>query len=64
MAAAITGSFYLTETVIIPAASADGTRIQGSIDLGAYVNVPTGQALAIESVDLVWQNGSNYDGNV
>jgi len=34
MAKAMTGSFYLTETVQIPAATASGGRIQGSIDLG------------------------------
>ena len=59
MATAKTGSFYLTETVTIPAGSADGTVVQGSIDLGAYVNVATGQAVAIESVDFVYQVGSN-----
>jgi hypothetical protein len=61
MATAKTGSFYLTESVSIPASSADGTRVQASIDLGAYVNVATGQAVAIESVDFVYQNGSNFD---
>lgn len=60
MATAKTGSFYLTETVTIPAASASGTRIQGTIDLGAYVNVATGQAVAIESVDFVYQNGDAF----
>jgi len=60
----MTGSFYLTETVALTQASADGSRFQGTIDLGAYVNVPTGQAIAIESVDFVWQNGNLYDGNV
>jgi hypothetical protein len=64
MATAKTGSFYLTETVSLAAAAADGTRNQGTIDLGAYVNVPTGQAIAIESVDFVWQNGALYDQNV
>jgi hypothetical protein len=60
MATAKTGSFYLTETVTIPAASAAGTRIQGTIDLGAYVNVATGQAVAIESVDFVYQAGDAF----
>jgi hypothetical protein len=55
-----TGSFYLTETVALPAASVNGTRVQGSVDLGAYVNVPTGQAIAIESVDFVWQRDGDY----
>jgi len=64
MAKAKTGSFYLTETVTIPAASADGTVVQGSIDLGAYVNVPTGQAIAVESVDFVVQGGSTNSPDV
>ena len=57
MATSKTGSFYLTETVNLPGASPAGTRTQGSIDLGAYVNVPTGQAVAIESVDFIIQHG-------
>jgi len=60
MATAKTGSFYLTETITIPAASAAATRVQGTIDLGAYVNVPTGQAIAVESVDFVYQAGALY----
>lgn len=64
MATAKTGSFYLTETVLLAAASADGTRSTNTVDLSAYVNVPTGQAIAIESVDFIVQNGSNYDSNV
>ena len=47
MATAKTGSFYLTETITLPAGTVDGGRIQGSIDLGAYVNVATGQAVAV-----------------
>jgi len=64
MATAKTGSFYLTETVTLPAGSADGTIIQGVIDLGAYVNVATGQAVAVESVDFVVQGGSNFSVDV
>lgn len=63
MASPKTGSFYLTETITLPANSPNGTRIQGSIDLGAYVNVATGQAIAVESVDFVHQNGTDYGGN-
>ena len=62
MATAKTGSFYLTENVTLANAAADGSRVQGTIDLGAYVNVPTGQAIAIDSVDFIWQTfdgGSN-----
>ena len=60
MTKAKTGSFYLTETISLPAATASGNRVQGSIDLGAYVNVPTGQAIAVESVDFVYQVGSDF----
>ena len=55
MAKAKTGSFYLTETITLPATAVDGDRVQGEVDLGAYVNVPTGQAIAIESVDFIYQ---------
>mgnify|MGYP003112844606 FL=1 len=64
MATAKTGSFYLTETITLPAASTDGTVVQGTIDLGAYVNVATGQAVAVESVDFVYQVGSNLSSDV
>jgi len=64
MATAKTGSFYLTETITLPAASASGSRVQGVIDLGAYVNVATGQAVAVEMVDLVYQRGSDFDQSV
>jgi hypothetical protein len=60
MAKAMTGSFYLTETVSIPAATASGGRVQGTIDLGAYVNVPTGQCVAIESVDFIYQVSTDF----
>ena len=60
MATAKTGSFYLTETITLPAGSASGTRVQGSIDLGAYVNVATGQAVAVESVDFIYQAGNDF----
>ena len=60
MATSKTGSFYLTETIQIPASSASGTRVQGEVDLGAYVNVPTGQAIAVEEVDFIVQSGSDY----
>jgi hypothetical protein len=64
MATSKTGSFYLTETITLPAAAANGTRIQGSIDLGAYVNVATGQAIAVESVDFITQRDGDFGGDV
>lgn len=60
MATAKTGSFYLTETVTLALNAPAGTRVQGTVDLGAYVNVPTGQAIAIESVDFIYQEGSDF----
>ena len=41
-----------------------GTVVQGTIDLGAYVNVATGQAVAIESVDFIWQIGNDFLGGL
>lgn len=64
MATAKTGSFYLTETVTLPAATASGGRVTGTIDLGAYVNVATGQAIAIDSVDFVYQVDADFGSNV
>jgi len=64
MAKSMTGTFYLTETVQLAALAGNGTRVQGTIDLGAYVNVPTGQAVAIESVDFIWQRDSDFGQSV
>ena len=64
MATAKTGSFYLTETVTLPAASAANTRVMSTLDLSAYVNVPTGQAVAIEAVDFIYQVTDDYGSNV
>jgi len=53
MATSKTGSFWLTETVgIVPT----GTTASGTLDLGAYVDVGDQQALAVESVDVIWQD--------
>lgn len=59
-----TGSFYLTETVVLPGTTAQGSRVTGTIDLSAYVNVPTGQAIAIESVDFIYQTGADFGQDV
>ena len=64
MAKAKTGSFYLTETVTLSAAAASGSRNMGTIDLGAYVNVPTGQAIAIDQVDFVFQVGADLSSDI
>ena len=60
MATAKTGSFYLTETLTLANTLVDGDRVQGQVDLGAYVNVATGQAIAVESVDFIYQVGTDY----
>jgi len=52
MATSKTGSFWLTETIDL---TTDATAVQGTIDLGAYVDVGDQQALAIEQVDFIWQ---------
>ena len=59
-----TGSFYLTETVTLPGTTAQGSRVTSTIDLSAYVNVPTGQAIAIESVDFIYQTGADFGQDV
>ena len=60
MATSKTGSFWLTEVVQLPALSLNGFRAQGSLDLGAYVDVGDQQAIAIEQVDFIWQAGGDY----
>ena len=60
MATAKTGSFYLTETITLPAGTGPGGRVQGSIDLGAYVSVAQGLAVAVESVDFIWQLSTDF----
>ena len=64
MTKSMTGSFYLTETVTMPALQANGTRVTATIDLSAYVNVPTGQAIAIESVDFIVQRDTDFGQSV
>jgi len=64
MATAKTGTFYLTETVELPAAQAAGVIVQGTLDLSAYVNVPTGQAIAVDQVDFVVQNSTSFSDSV
>lgn len=60
MAKAKTGSFYLTETVQLAITAGTGDRVQGTLDLGSYINVASGQAIAIDEVDFIWQVGDDY----
>jgi len=64
MAEAMTNSFYLTESVVIPAATASGTSTQATIDLSAYISVPQGMAIAIGSVDFVYQRVPTFGQDV
>ena len=52
MATSKTGSFWLTEQVEL---TVDATVVQGTLDLGAYVDVGDQQAVAIEQVDFIFQ---------
>ncbi len=66
MATSKTGSFWLTQA--LHTATATNGSINGSIDLGAYVDVGDQQAIAIEQVDFIWQRyntvDESYDGNL
>lgn len=64
MATPKTGTFYLTESVPLANGTGAGGRAMGTVDLSAYVNVPTGQAIAIDSVDFIWQIGGDYGTDV
>ena len=64
MATSKTASFWLTETVEIDNGTLSGGRIQGTIDLGAYVDVGDQQALAIEQVDVITQVGGDFSGPI
>jgi len=60
MATPKTGSFYLTESVQLNALQGSGVASTATIDLSAYVNVPTGQAIAITEVDFIWQRAGAF----
>lgn len=64
MARSKTGSFTLTETVTIPNGTASGGRVQGTLDLAAYVDVGDQQAIAVESVDFILQIGGDFSGPI
>jgi hypothetical protein len=57
MATAKTSSFILTERITVTAGGAVGA-VTGTIDLGAYVDVVGRMAVAVESVDFVWQGAT------
>jgi len=63
MATSKTGSFWLTDVASFTAADISGTVVSATIDLGAYVDVGDQQALAVESVDFMWQRGTAFAGD-
>jgi len=52
MATSKTGSFWLTEELSLASVA---TMFQGTIDLGAYVDVGDQQAIAVEQIDFITQ---------
>jgi len=64
MAKGITGTFFLNQTVTLPAANASGTFVQNTIDIASLVNAPVGQAIEIESVDFTIQRADLYTSDV
>ena len=60
MAKALTGSFFLTATAQLPAASASGDRIQVEIDIGSYVSPAQGLAIAVTEVDWIYQQSADF----
>lgn len=53
MARSKTGTFVLTENVQIAAAAVTGT---GTVATSAYIDVGSNQGLAVEKVDIIWQD--------
>jgi len=64
MASAVTGTFFLNQTVTLPAANASGAFIQAEIDIASLVNAPVGQALEIEEVDFTVQRAGLFTSDV
>lgn len=64
MARSKSSSFWLTETVEIPAATVSGNRVSGTMDIGSLVDVGDRQGLSIEQCDIIHQVGTDYGGDV
>jgi len=64
MARSKSSSFWLTETVEIPAAALSGARVSGTMDIGSLVDVGDRQGLSIEQCDIIHQVGTDYGGDV
>ena len=59
MASSRTSSFYLTEAVEIPTGTVSGLA---TMDVGSLISVGDRQGLAIEQVDIIWQNENTVSG--
>jgi len=55
MATSKTNSFWLTETVTLAGATGPNNEATGTVDLGAYISVANGLAIAVEQVDFITQ---------
>lgn len=64
MATSKTGTFYLNETVLLPATSVSGTRVAATIDIGGLVDVGDQQGLSIEEIDWIVQVGTDFSGAI
>jgi len=60
MAKALTGSFFLTATAQLPAATASSGRVMIDIDIGSYVSPAQGLAIAVTEVDWIYQQGTDF----
>ena len=54
-----TSEFVLSERLEVSTA---GTAVNGTIDLGAYIDVGDSQGVMVKSVDFIWQIGTDYSG--
>jgi hypothetical protein len=59
MATSRTSSFYLTESVEIATGTVSGLA---TMDVGSLISVGDRQGLAIEAVELIWQNENTVSG--
>jgi len=64
MARSKSSSFWLTETITLPATLASDLRVSGTMDIGSLVDVGDRQGLSIEQCDIIHQAGSGFGGDV
>jgi len=64
MARSKTSSFWLTETLELPATLGSGLRVAATMDIGSLVDVGDRQGLSIEQCDIIHQVGTDFGGDV